>query len=71
MYDIVHRTQLFIASKMSGFVPKKEHLREALLFCIHLMKSAAESHHLLVESMLYRKQLVEIGLDGSKTTILT
>jgi len=31
-------------------VPRKEHLREALLFCFHLKKSAAESHRLLVKA---------------------
>jgi len=46
----MQRTQLFIALKKSGFVPRKEHLREALLFCFHLKKSAAESHRLLVEA---------------------
>ncbi|KYM99711.1 Pleiotropic regulator 1 [Cyphomyrmex costatus] len=35
---------------MSNFVPKKEHLREVLLFCFNLKKSAAESHRLLVEA---------------------
>lgn len=35
---------------MSDFVPKKEHLREALHFCFHLKKSAAESYRLLVET---------------------
>jgi len=71
----VQRTQFFIALKMSAFVPKKEHMREALLFCFHLKKSAAEGHHLLVEvygeHLLYLKQLAKIGLEDSKTTILT
>ena len=35
---------------MSSFVPEKEHLREALLFCFNLKKSAAESHRMLVEA---------------------
>jgi len=35
---------------MLGFVLKKEHLREALLFCFNLKESAAENHHLLVEA---------------------
>lgn len=35
---------------MSNFVPTKRHLREALLFCFHLKKSAAASHKLLVEA---------------------
>lgn len=29
---------------------RKIHLREALIFCFHLKKSAAESHRLLVEA---------------------
>ena len=38
-------------------------MREALLFCFNLKKSAAESHRMLVEAMtmLYRKQRAEIG----------
>ena len=35
---------------MDTFVPKKQHLREALLFCFNLKKKAAESHSLLVEA---------------------
>ncbi|MBJ5603973.1 hypothetical protein JGG68_24270 [Salmonella enterica subsp. enterica serovar Albany] len=35
---------------MSSFVPRKKHLREALLFCFHLKKSAAESHRLLMQA---------------------
>ena len=35
---------------MSSFVPEKEHMREALLFCFNLKKSAAESHRMLVEA---------------------
>jgi len=35
---------------MSRFLPDKEHLREALLFCFHLKKSAAEAHRILVEA---------------------
>ena len=47
-------------------------MREALLFCFNLKKSAAESHRMLVEAtMLYRKQRAEIGFAGSMTTILT
>lgn len=39
---------------MDIFIPKKAHLREALLFCFHLNKSAAESHRMLAEA--YGKQ---------------
>ena len=35
---------------MSTFVPTKHNLREALLFCFHLKKSAAEGHRLLCEA---------------------
>lgn len=35
---------------MSSFLPEKEHMREALLFCFNLKKSAAESHRMLVEA---------------------
>lgn len=35
---------------MSNFVPPKRHFREALLFCFHLKKSAAESHRMLSEA---------------------
>lgn len=35
---------------MSTFVPNKSHLREALLFCFHLKKSARESHRMLEEA---------------------
>ena len=35
---------------MSTFVPTKQHLREALLFCFNLKKSAAEGHRLICEA---------------------
>lgn len=35
---------------MSSFLPKKEHMREALLFCFNLKKSAADSHRMLLEA---------------------
>ena len=35
---------------MLTFVPTKQHLREALLFCFNLKKSAAEGHRLLCEA---------------------
>ena len=35
---------------MSTFLPTKQHLREALLFCFNLKKSAAEGHRLLCEA---------------------
>ena len=35
---------------MSTFVPTKHNLPEALLFCFHLKKSAAEGYRLLCEA---------------------
>lgn len=35
---------------MSNFIPSKEHLREALLFCFHLKKSVTESHEMIGEA---------------------
>ena len=35
---------------MSTFVPAKQYLREALLFCFNLKKSAAEGYRLLCEA---------------------
>ena len=35
---------------MSNFVPTKHNLREALLFCFHLKKSAAEAHRMVLEA---------------------
>jgi len=48
-------------------------MREALLFCFNLKKSAAESHRMWrpMATMLYRKQRAEISFAGSMTTILT
>ena len=40
---------LFLRSKMSNFVPSKEHSRTVLLFLFHSKKTAAESHRMLVE----------------------
>jgi len=59
---------------MSSFLLKKKNMRETLLFCFNLKKSAAESLRMLVRSMatmLYRKQCAEIGFAGSMTSILT
>ena len=35
---------------MWNFVPGNYDLRTALIFCYHLMKTAAESHRMLVEA---------------------
>lgn len=41
---------LFILAKMQNHIPTKQHLREALLFCYNLKKSAAEAHQLMKEA---------------------
>jgi len=49
-------------------------MREALLFCFNLKKSAAKSHRMLVEAYgdnAFRKQRAEIDFTGSMTTILS
>jgi len=49
-------------------------MREALLFCFNLKKSAAESHRMLVEAYgdnALSEQRAEIDFAGSMTTILT
>ena len=43
-------TYIFPLAIMSSFLPEKEHMREALLFCFNLKKSAAESQRMLVEA---------------------
>ena len=35
---------------MSSFLPDKKHMRQVLLFCFNLKKSAAESHRMIVET---------------------
>lgn len=35
---------------MENFVPSKQHLREILLYCFNIKKSAAEAHQLLVDA---------------------
>ena len=48
-------------------------MREALLFCFNLKKSAAESHRMLVEAYgdnaLSETQRAKIGFASSMTTI--
>ena len=48
---------------MSTFVPIKQHLREALLFCFNLKKSAAEGHQLLCKAYgeRYQQQLMQLS----------
>lgn len=50
MCQLFVNNKFFAALTISSFVPAKEHLREALLFCFRLKKSAAESHRLLLEA---------------------
>jgi len=56
---------------MSSFA-KKKHMREALLFCFNLKKSAAESHRMLVETYgdNVLSEATEISFAGSMMTIL-
>ena len=44
-----YTTYIFSFVIMSSFLLKKKHMRETLLFCFNLKKSAAESHRMLVE----------------------
>ena len=46
-YNNIHFFSFVI---MSSFLLKKKHMREALLFCFNLKKSAAESHRMFVEA---------------------
>ncbi|CAK9833803.1 Transposable element Tc1 transposase [Anthophora retusa] len=46
--DFVFVSFIFICVKISIFEPNKRHLREALLFCFYLKKSAAEAHRMLI-----------------------
>ena len=43
-------TYIFSFVIMSNFLLKKKHMREVLLFCFNLKKSAAASHRMLVEA---------------------
>ena len=52
---------------MPIFEPSKRHLREALLFCFNLKKTAAESCPMLMEAygtMLRQKQRAKNGSDA-------
>ena len=65
-------TYIFSFVIMSSFLLKKKHMRETLLFCFNLKKSAAESHRMLVEAYGDNAVLETtcIGFADSKTTIL-
>lgn len=39
-----------LSLNMSEFEPSKQHIREALLFCFNLKRSAAETHRMLVDA---------------------
>ena len=43
-------TYIFLLVIMSSSLPEKEHMREAQLLCFNLKKSAAKSHHMLLEA---------------------
>lgn len=50
IYEFVLSSYICLLVNMSNFEPNKRHLREALLFCFHLKKSAAEAHRMLQEA---------------------
>ena len=58
---------------MSVYEPNSRYLREVLIFCFNMKKSAAEAHRML--SNTYGELLVEergvSGFNASKTVILT
>ena len=47
---IQQHTYIFSFVIMSSFLLKKKYMREALLFCFNLKKSAGKSHRMLVEA---------------------
>ncbi len=51
---------------MSIAEPTKQHVREALLFCFNLKKSAVESHRLLSDWLAHRLKRVNSDLGGLK-----
>jgi len=71
-FDRSAKNTIFCGIEYVEFRIKKEHLWEALLFCFHLKKSAAEDHRLL--EAYGEHALSETTcryLEDSKTTILT
>ena len=59
---------------MSVYEPNSRHLREVLIFCFNMKKSAAEAHQcsqiLMVRSLLVKERVVS-GFNASRTVILT
>ena len=55
----MQRTQFFVALKVSDFIPKKEHVREALFFCFNLKKSAAAENYCLLVKVYGKHTLSE------------
>ncbi|GFU30260.1 hypothetical protein TNCV_4116251 [Trichonephila clavipes] len=60
---------------MSAYEPNSRHLREVLIFCFNMKKSAAErlieySQILMVRPLLV-KERAESGFNASRTVILT
>jgi len=57
---------------MSVFEPNSRHLREVLIFCFHLKKTAAEAHRML--SSIYGEAALSertcCGFNASRTVIL-
>ena len=55
---------------MENFVPENHRLQEVFLHYFSLKKNATEAHRILMVSMLFQKQHVEIGFNDSKVMIL-
>ena len=58
---------------MSVYEPNSRHLREVLIFCFNMKKSAAEAHRsqiLMVRPLLVKERVVS-GFNASRTVILT
>ena len=59
---------------MSVYKPNSRHLREVLIFCFNMKKSAAEAHRMLsntyVRPLLVKERVVS-GFNTSRTVILT
>jgi len=59
---------------MSVYEPNSRHLREVLIFCFNMKKSAAEAHRMLsntyVRPVLVKERVVS-GFNASRTVILT
>ncbi|GFX62880.1 mariner Mos1 transposase [Trichonephila clavipes] len=61
---------------MSAYEPNSRHLREVLIFCFNMKKSAAEAHRMLSNTygeaaISERQERPESGFNASRTVILT